>query len=75
MTSARAALKLGVFSFFLMVASEARAAGPWVDRAITLNAPLETFLKQKKDERADLASGYANLSKIVDGGAGKGKSR
>jgi flagellum-specific ATP synthase len=48
---------------------------PEVDRAIALNAPLETFLKQKKDERADLASGYANLSKIVDGGAGKGKSR
>jgi flagellum-specific ATP synthase len=48
---------------------------PEVDRAIALNGPLETFLKQKKDEPADLASGYAALSKIVDGGAGKGKSR
>ena len=46
-----------------------------VDRAIALNGPLEAFLKQKKDERADLASGYANLSKIVEGGAAKGKSR
>jgi flagellum-specific ATP synthase len=50
-------------------------SNPEVDRAIALNAPLETFLKQKKDERGDLASGYAALSKIVDGGAGKGKSR
>jgi flagellum-specific ATP synthase len=48
---------------------------PEVDRAIALNGPLESFLKQKKDERADLRSGYATLSKIVDGGATKGKSR
>jgi flagellum-specific ATP synthase len=48
---------------------------PEVDRAITMNAPIETFLKQKKDEPADLASGYAALSKIVDGGAAKGKTR
>jgi flagellum-specific ATP synthase len=48
---------------------------PDVDRAIALNAPLEAFLKQKKDEPADLASGYVTLSKIVDGVAGKGKSR
>ncbi len=48
---------------------------PEVDRAIALNGPLESFLKQKKDERADLRSGYATLSKIVDGGAAKGKSR
>ena len=46
-----------------------------VDRAIALNAPLEAFLKQKKDERAELGPGYATLSKIVDGVAGKGKSR
>jgi hypothetical protein len=36
MASARAALKLGVFSFVLTVTPEARAAAPWVDRAITL---------------------------------------
>src|SRR5262245_1424197 len=48
---------------------------PEGDRAIALNGFLETFLRQKKDERADLTSGYAALSKIVDGGAGKGKSR
>jgi flagellum-specific ATP synthase len=48
---------------------------PDVDRAIALNGPLETFLQQRKDEGADLASGYAALSKIVDGGAGKGKPR
>jgi flagellum-specific ATP synthase len=46
-----------------------------VDRAVALNGPLETFLKQRKDEHADLASSYAALSKIVDGGVGKGKSR
>jgi hypothetical protein len=36
MALARTALKLGVFSFFLMIAPRARAAAPWVDRAITL---------------------------------------
>jgi flagellum-specific ATP synthase len=44
-------------------------------RASGLNSPSEAFLKQKKDERADLASGYAALSKIVDGEAGTGKTR
>jgi flagellum-specific ATP synthase len=46
-----------------------------VDRAVALNGPLEAFLKQRKDERADLPSSYAALSKIVDGGVGKGKPR
>jgi hypothetical protein len=36
MASARAALKIGVFACFLMMAPSARAAAPWVDRAITL---------------------------------------
>jgi hypothetical protein len=36
MALARAALKFGVFSLFLLTAQKARAAGPWVDRAITL---------------------------------------
>jgi flagellum-specific ATP synthase len=48
---------------------------PEVDRAIALNGPLEAFLKQRKDERAGLASGYATLSKIVEGGTAKGKTR
>jgi flagellum-specific ATP synthase len=48
---------------------------PEVDRAISLNAPLEAFLTQKKSERADLASGYAALNKILEGVAGKGKTR
>lgn len=36
MASVRAALKFGVFSSFLLAAPTARAAAPWVDRAITL---------------------------------------
>jgi hypothetical protein len=36
MTSARGALGFGVFSLLLLVAPTARAAAPWVDRAITL---------------------------------------
>jgi opacity protein-like surface antigen len=36
MTSSRAILKFGVFSFFLLLPASARAAAPWVDRAITL---------------------------------------
>jgi len=46
-----------------------------VDRAIGFNAPLEAFLSQKKEERADLGSGYAALNKILEGVAGKGKTR
>jgi hypothetical protein len=38
MTSSRAALKIGVFSFLLLLAPRAPAAAPWVDRAITLPA-------------------------------------
>jgi flagellum-specific ATP synthase len=40
-----------------------------VDEAIQLNPALEAFLGQRKDERADLASGYAALAGIVGGGA------
>jgi hypothetical protein len=36
MASSNGALKLGVFSFFLMLAPKAHAEAPWVDRAITL---------------------------------------
>jgi len=36
-----------------------------VDTAIDLNPALEAFLTQRKDERADLAGGYAALAKIV----------
>jgi hypothetical protein len=36
MTSSRHALSVGVVSFLLLSASNARAAAPWVDRAITL---------------------------------------
>ena len=36
MTSSRATLKFGVFSFLLLLAPSAQAAAPWVDRAITL---------------------------------------
>jgi hypothetical protein len=36
MTSSSGALKLGVFSFLLLLAPSARAEAPWVDRALTL---------------------------------------
>jgi hypothetical protein len=36
MASVRAAFQFGVVSLFLTMATEARAAAPWVDRAITL---------------------------------------
>jgi hypothetical protein len=36
MTSSRALVRFGVVSFFLLAAPSARAAAPWVDRAITL---------------------------------------
>ena len=36
MASSSGALKLGVFSFLLLLAPSASAAAPWVDRAITL---------------------------------------
>jgi len=46
-----------------------------VDRAIQLYTPLEAFLTQKKDEGANLPSGYAALNKILEGSVGKGKTR
>src|SRR5215471_17493498 len=48
---------------------------PEVDRAIQLYTPLEAFLTQKKDEGANLPSGYAALNKILEGSVGKGKTR
>jgi flagellum-specific ATP synthase len=42
-----------------------------VDAAIRLNGPLEAFLTQKKDERANFAEGYSALEKIM--GEGKGR--
>lgn len=36
-----------------------------VDEAIALNGPLETFLSQDKNERTDLAAGYARLAEIL----------
>jgi flagellum-specific ATP synthase len=35
------------------------------DEAIFFNAPLEEFIMQVKEERSDLASGYARLAKIL----------
>jgi flagellum-specific ATP synthase len=35
------------------------------DEAIFFNAPLEEFIMQVKEERSDLASGYAQLAKIL----------
>ena len=37
-----------------------------VDEAIGFNAALEEFLRQGKDERADLAGGYAKLAGILN---------
>ncbi len=37
-----------------------------VDEAILLNEPLEEFLRQKKNERSDLADGYKKLAEILD---------
>ena len=38
---------------------------PEVDEAVRLYPQLEAFLTQKKDERADMAEGYAALSRIM----------
>jgi flagellum-specific ATP synthase len=46
-----------------------------VDRAIQLYPQLDAFLVQRKEECADLASGYAALSKILEGGGVKGPNR
>jgi flagellum-specific ATP synthase len=37
-----------------------------VDEAIALNAPLEAFLTQDKNERTDLATGYGRLAEILN---------
>lgn len=37
-----------------------------VDEAITLNQPLEEFLRQGKSERSDFAGGYAKLAEILN---------
>jgi flagellum-specific ATP synthase len=36
-----------------------------VDEAIALNDKLEDFLRQRKEERSDLAGGYAKLAEIL----------
>jgi flagellum-specific ATP synthase len=46
---------------------------PEVDHAVTLNAKLEAFLAQKKDEQAGLSESYAALSDIL-GSAGNGRA-
>jgi flagellum-specific ATP synthase len=42
-----------------------RGSDPRVDEAIHYYPALEAFLSQRKDERADLASGYAGLAQIL----------
>ncbi|MEI9929632.1 MAG: flagellar protein export ATPase FliI [Rhizomicrobium sp.] len=44
---------------------------PDVDTAIRLNAPLEAFLTQKKDECATFAVGYSALENIMTEGKGR----
>ena len=39
-----------------------------VDEAMNFYTPLEEFMRQGKEERADLASGYARLTKILGAG-------
>ncbi|WP_114394482.1 flagellar protein export ATPase FliI [Oleisolibacter albus] len=46
-----------------------RGADPQVDEAIHFNPALESFLRQGKDERSDLATGYAELAAILGGAA------
>jgi len=40
-------------------------SSPEVDEAIRLHEPLETFLRQRKDEKASLADGYGQLAHIL----------
>jgi flagellum-specific ATP synthase len=40
-------------------------SSPEVDEAIRLHEPLETFLRQRKDENASLADGYRQLAQIL----------
>jgi flagellum-specific ATP synthase len=46
-----------------------------VDRAMKLYPQLDSFLAQRKEERATLASGYATLSKILEAQPAKGSAR
>ena len=43
-----------------------RGSDPKTDESIHFHPALETFLKQEKDERADLAAGYAALAHIFE---------
>ncbi len=43
-----------------------RGSDPKVDEAIRRYPLIEAFLAQKKDERADLAGGYAQLTALLD---------
>jgi flagellum-specific ATP synthase len=45
-----------------------------VDAAIGMHPQFESFLEQRKDERATLTEGYGELSRIVKSGVGKGKA-
>jgi flagellum-specific ATP synthase len=42
-----------------------RGSDPRVDEAIRYYPAIEAFLSQRKDERAELASGYAGLAQIL----------
>ncbi|MBI3420006.1 MAG: flagellar protein export ATPase FliI [Proteobacteria bacterium] len=42
-----------------------RGSDPLTDEAIAYNPALEAFLEQAKEERSDLATGYAQLAKIL----------
>ncbi|UEM04229.1 flagellar protein export ATPase FliI [Skermanella rosea] len=42
-----------------------RGSDPLVDEAIEYNPAIETFLKQGKRERTDMATGYAQLAEIL----------
>jgi flagellum-specific ATP synthase len=43
-----------------------RGSDPRTDEAIQYHPALEAFLQQDKDERADIASGYAGLARIFE---------
>lgn len=44
-----------------------RGSDPQVDEAIALNPAIETFLRQGRHERSDLATGYAQLQAVLNG--------
>lgn len=43
-----------------------KGSDPQVDQAIQYTPAIENFLRQRKDERSDLATGYAELAKILN---------